>query len=79
MPKRHPLQAGTSRPDTTKLTTSGNTDRATLAQSPTLMKFLELEHKVGYTFRHFKMLVQAFTHPSVNTSLDLLDVGSNQV
>jgi dsRNA-specific ribonuclease len=64
-PKHHPLQAC-------------YTDRDQIASSPTLQKFCELEQNTGFIFRHIKLLVQAFTHPSVSNGLDVLDVGSNQ-
>eukprot|EP01118_Nematostelium_gracile_P017027 TRINITY_DN7160_c0_g1_i1.p1 TRINITY_DN7160_c0_g1~~TRINITY_DN7160_c0_g1_i1.p1 ORF type:complete len:1059 (-),score=222.82 TRINITY_DN7160_c0_g1_i1:31-3207(-) len=64
-PKLHPLQI------------KGG-DRHLIPMSATLNRFTQLEQLTGITFDHIKLLIQAFTHPSVSNGLDLLDVGSNQ-
>lgn len=53
------------------------TDRHLIETTPVLMKFTQLEEITGHTFRHIKLLVQAFTHPSL-TRFDTTGIGVNQ-
>lgn len=75
-PKRHPLQEVHNLMRI--LSPQNDSDRHLIDCSSTMQKFVELENQTGVQFRHMKLLIQAFTHPSVSNGLDLLDVGSNQ-
>lgn len=65
-PKKHILQDSSS-------------DNYFLENSATVAKFRSFEENIGYQFRSIKLLIQAFTHPSVSKSFDALDIGTNAI